>query len=88
MPVAATALLAVCAAVATWRCRAMASKTHVRSAVVTACVVSVKRGSNRGGIDRTPLTWFHMLRAVGLATMRPGRRGGNRCGRCAWAAYC
>ena len=56
-----------------------ASKTDVRSAVVIACVnchrssstvgaVSVNRGSDRGGIDRTPLTWFQMLRAVGLAT--------------------
>ena len=64
---------------ATWQCRAMASKTHVRSTVVTACVhchrssstvgaVLVKHGSDRGGIDRTPLTWFQMLRAVGLAT--------------------
>ena len=64
---------------ATWRCRAMASKIHVHSAVVTDCVnchrssstvgaVSVKRGSDRGGIDRTPLTWFQMLQAVGLAT--------------------
>ena len=69
---------------ATWRCRAMATKIHVRSAVVTACVnchqtsstvgaVSVKRGSDRGGIDRTPLTWFQMLRAVGLATCGRGR---------------
>ena len=65
----------------------MASKTHVRSAVVTACVncrrststvdvVFVKCGSDRGGIDRTPLTWFQMLRAVSLATY--GRGPSNR----------
>ena len=77
MPGAATALWAVCAAVL--HGGAMASKTHVRSAVVTACVnchrssstvgaVSVKRGSDRSRIDRTPLMWFQMLWAVGLAT--------------------
>ena len=64
---------------ATWRCRSMASRIHVRSAVVSACVnchrssstvgaVSTKRGPDRGRIDRTPLTWFQMLWAVGLAT--------------------
>ena len=69
----------------------MASKTHVRSAVVTACVnchrssstvgaVSVKRGSDGGGIDSTPLTWFQMLRAVGLATCgRAPATGGTMC---------
>ena len=64
---------------ATWRCRAMGCRTHVRSAAVAICVncyrssstvgaVPVKRGFDSGGIDRTPLTWFQMLRAVGLAT--------------------
>ena len=64
---------------ATWRCRAMAPKIHVRLAVVTACVnchqssstvgaASVTRGSDGGGINRTSLTWFQMLRAIGLAT--------------------
>ena len=76
---------------ATWQCRAMASKTQVRSAVVTACVnchrssstvgaVCVKRGSNHGGIDKTPLTWFQMLRRVGLATCRRApATGGTMC---------
>ena len=79
---------------ATWWCRAIASKTHVRSAVVTTCVnchqssstvgaVSVKRGSDRGGIDRTPLTWFRMLQAVGLATCgRAPATGGTMCVGC------
>ena len=30
--------------------------------------VSVKCGFDPGGIDRTPLMWFEMSRAVGLAT--------------------
>ena len=34
----------------------------------TVGAVSLNRGSARGGMDRSPLTWFQMLRAVGLVT--------------------
>ena len=64
---------------ATCQCRAMASRTHVRFAAVVACVNCHLRFSTVGAVlgnfcrvcdwmDRTPLRWFHMLRAVGLVT--------------------
>ena len=68
----------------------MASKTLVHSAFVTACdnchrssctvgAASVKRGFDRGGIDETPLTWFHMLRTVGLVTCGARATSGTMC---------
>ena len=57
----------------------LASRTHARSAAVAACVNCHLRSSNVGtassnfclvcgGMDKTPVTWVHMLRAAGLAT--------------------